>query len=291
MPLMRFYAAGKPREWAIADAVGHAARNAGYDFERVATEGYTRPDPNVDVACIWGVKRPSHRFMSNHHHAGIKTLFFDKGYTRRPRDKADRYRVSANAFQPTRYIMKWKQPPDRFRATGVLFHSWQATLDSAHVLIAGSSQKAHDWFPRVQPRDATAYYASLVRNLRAFTQRDIVYRPKPSWRGAEPVEGTRYSTKPRTLEGDLDFAHCVVVTCSGASFHALAAGIPVYVMPGFDNIATPIAGVSLKEIDWTPRIAPDDERYRWCCNVAYCEWSLDELRAGQWLELLREELA
>lgn len=288
--LMRFYAAGKPREWAIADAVGEAARNAGFDFQRVPVEDYERPDPDVDVACIWGVKRPSSRFMKEHKAAGIGTLMFDKGFSRRPPDRRDRYRVSANAFQPTAYMQKWKMPGDRFRKTGVQFNSMKTELlASDHILIVGSSQKAHAWFPHVQPTDAMQYYRTLVRNLRQFTDRKIIWRPKPSWRAAEPIEGTTFSTKPRTLGDELHFAAAAIVTASGASFETLADGTPTYVMPGFENIADGIAGISLKDID-SPMEIDNDARWQWCSNVAYTEWTIEELKEGQWLELLAGEL-
>jgi hypothetical protein len=288
--LMRFYVAGKPREHALADMVKLAAQNFGYAFERVQAEDYDKPDPSVEVACIWGVKRPSRKFMNDHKRAGIKTLFFDKGYTRRPADKQDRIRVSANALQPTDYMMKnGTLHPDRFRRLGVHHQSKRMFGKDDHILLLGSSQKFHDWFPEATDApNAMEFYEAIVAELRGFTDRPIMWRPKPSWRASLEIKGTQFSGKRQVLEGALDFAHSVIVTGSGASFYTLAAGVPTFIMPGFQNVASCIAGEDyLSAADDEPFVPGELERWKFCCNVAYQEWTHAELAAGDWLDYLK----
>jgi len=287
---MRFYIADKVREVALSTAVGYAAEALGYEYQIASNGSYKRPDPAVSVACIFGVKRPSRRFMADHKAANIHTLFFDKGYTRRPRDKLARFRVSANAIQPTSYLMNVKHPADRFRATGVNFKKQRNIDGGSPVLIAGSSQKYHDWFPRVSPSDAMGYYEALAHNIRRHTDRPIVWRPKPSWKLAEPIKDTRYSLNPITVEIELAGAHSVIVTGAGVAFHSLAMGVPTYVMPGFANVAEGIAGHSLARLLFGNGLPDDETRYRFCCNVCYQEWTLAEYAAGMWLDLLGDQL-
>ncbi len=287
---MRFYIADKVREIALAHAVGEAAVVAGYEYQIASNALYRRPDPAVSVACIFGVKKPSRRFLADHRAANIHTLFFDKGYTRRPLDKKSRFRVSANAIQPTDYLMRVKHPADRFRATGIMFKKQRDTTPDSPVLIAGSSQKFHDWFPRVSPSDAMAYYEMLVRNIRSYTQRPIIWRPKPSWKLAEPIRDTRYSEMPVTIEMELVEAHSCIVTGAGVAFHALAKGVPTYVMPGFSNVAAGVATPTLDRLWFGNGLPDDDTRYQFCCNVCYQEWTLPQFSEGTWLGLLQDQL-
>ncbi len=287
---MRFYIAEKVREVALANVVGNAAVAAGFEFEIASNAAYHLPDPAVSVACIFGVKKPSRRFMADHRAANIRTLFFDKGYTRRPLDKRARFRVSANAIQPTYYLMQAKHPADRFRATGVKFKKQRTVLRDAPILIAGSSQKYHDWFPRVSPSDAMGYYAMLARNIHMQCDRPIVWRPKPSWKLAEPIQDTRYSLNPITVEIELAQAHSVIVTGAGVAFHSLAMGVPTYIMPGFANVAEGVAARSLARLLFGNGLPDDATRYQFCCNVCYQEWTLPEFAEGMWLGLLQDQL-
>ena len=266
----RFFAADKPREYALAQAVGQGIRDAGHTFDILPSSLWARTD-ECDVACIWGVKNPSRALYERCMRTDKRFLFFDKGITMR-KGRDNRYRVSLDALYPTKYLMRKKRNADRFRSSGVWFGDMEAP-PGAPALLLGSSQKAHDWHPDVYPRDAMQYYDSLAMEI---GPEPVIWRPKPSWRAAEPIPGT-LPDPGGPLEEVLRGVSRVICTGSSGSFYAIAAGVPVRIMRGFSNIAIPIEHLPFDV----------DTRWQFCANVCYTEWTLDEYRGGQWWDELR----
>jgi hypothetical protein len=85
------------------------------------------------------------------------------------------------------------------------------------------------------------------------------------------------------LEEDLKNAHCVVTWNSNSAVEAAIYGKPVF---AFDegSMVWEIANKSLLDLD-TPKY-PD--RKQWANNLAYCQWTLEEIRNGDaWRHLSR----
>jgi hypothetical protein len=133
--------------------------------------------------------------------------------------------------------------------------------------------------------------ADLVGQIRRFTDRPIVYRPKPSWGGAEPIPGTKFSWSRAknfiTIYDDLKGAHCLVTHGSNACFEALQAGVPSIVTG--DAALRPIFSTDIAEIE-NPRRASMPERRQIVDNLAYCQWSLGEIAQGDAWKFLRRQL-
>lgn len=116
---------------------------------------------------------------------------------------------------------------------------------------------------------------------------EIRYRPHPivlerSPDSVKPIEGTILST--RSLTEDLKDAGCAVTYNSNTGVDAILAGVPtVAVDPG-----SMVYHLAMHNINEQP-IRPD--RTQWAYNMAYCQWSSEEIQNGDAWEHLKQRYA
>lgn len=280
-----FWHSDKPRERILADAFARGVSAHGDFIElRPLQAGIEVAD--CEVACMVGVK--SRQLFRAHWDRGIHTMMFDKGYTRHAAPGAvklwEYWRIAVDAHHPTEKINRILRPSDRWDTLGLKFQPWREPTATRAILIAGSSMKYHDFYGLFEP---TRWTQKLVGNIREFTQRKIIYRPKPSWREAIPIEGTMWSGGDEQIEDVLSRTEVLVTHGSNACFEANLAGVPSLILG--DGVAKPISSQILDEIE-TPIRAPDAVRAQWFWNLAYCQWTLAEMASGRAWEILRPQI-
>lgn len=277
-----FWVSDKPREHILADAFLAGVKALG---DEVETQSLT-PTPEIvvgtDIACMVGVK--SRELYRKHWQAGIHTVYFDKGYSRHkstgPVKGWEYWRASIDGHHPTRHLMQIKRPHDRLAALDVVLKPWRKRGD--HLIFAGSSQKYNDFYGL---GDATEYAKKQIKRIRSVTDREIVYRPKPSWHDAVPIPGTHFSRMPdETMDDVLDGAWALVTHGSNACFEAVIAGVPCVILG--DAVAKPISSTDLVDL-LHPRIVSDDDRRQWLANLAYWQFRMDEMLSGFCWETVR----
>ena len=142
------------------------------------------------------------------------------------------------------------------------------------VLLCGMSAKAAGTW-NLEPEQWER--AAVARLVRAGAK--VIYRPKPTWHGARPIRGAEYD-RSRLIGEVLPQVDAVVSHHSNAAIDALAAGLPIYVETG---IARPFSVATIE--DAVNAQAPDYEtRARFLRQVAYHQWTLPEIAAGEWLK-------
>lgn len=269
-----FWHSDKPRERVLADAFLRGVSAHG-DFPMLRR---LEPEPQVqtdaDVAIMVGVK--SKRLYDMHAREGVHLIMLDKGYIRRATSGALRaweyWRAAVDAHHPTRYLERENYPFDRLERLEVKFRPWR--WRGEHVLFAGSSAKYHDFYSLPDP---TSYARKQIRRLSKLTTRPLVYRPKPSWKEAEPVEGATFQQGGSIVEA-LDNAWALVTHGSNAVWEAVLYGVPTIVLG--DAVSKPISSLALEDIE-NPRLALLDERMQWAANLAYQQWTLPEMASGE----------
>lgn len=276
-----FWHSDKPRERLLADAFARGVIAGGDSIELRPLQ----PEPEVasgcDVAVMVGVK--SRALFQAHWDAGVHTVYLDKGYTRHatrgPVKVWEYWRVAVDAHHPTARLMERDLPHDRWASLGLELAPWRT--EGRHVLIAGSSQKYHDFYGLWEP---TRYTTKLVKNLRAYTDRPLVYRPKPSWKEAQPIDGTRYSRPPEGIADVLRDCWCVVTHGSNAVFESVLAGVPTIVVG--DAVSKPISSQDLGAVE-APLLADDATRRQWLANLAWWQWTQPEFATGEAWRFIR----
>lgn len=318
-----FYSALKPREDMLAKALADGARNFGDTLEIRHTgqygetldgedRKYPGPTDDTDVACCFGVKGRSKQILKDHLAVGKATLFFDKGYTR---DKGEGghtlySRISVNGPDPTAYMMRVKRDHKRWAKLSITLRDF-VPRRGGHILICGSSEKYHAFHSLPPPAE---YAAGMVSRLLKMCDNQIIYRPKPSSTQKQihtidtedidelrealehydsllirnkGVGGAALSGGETKIFDALRGAYCVVTHGSAAAMDAVINGVPVMVLGG--SIAKPVATTELDQIGKVKYPQPLDLR-DWTHAVAYCQWTVPELRNGEAWSVLRDEI-
>lgn len=213
-----------------------------------------------------------------------RAVYVDLGYWgRREGGRYSGYhKVSINARHPSAYFREPQHNGRRFDRFKIRVRPWEESAGAragGHVLIAGMGAKgaaAEGYAPQVWERAAVA-------ELKRYTSREIVYRPKPSDPLASPIAGTLYSPKDRTLEEELANCWAVVTHHSNVAVDALLAGIPCFCWGGVARSMS-LQDLAHIEIPYLP-----NWRYQWACDIAWQQWSIEEMRRGDPWAYLRGE--
>lgn len=237
-----------------------------------------RGRPEHDVAIFYGLAAGLDRILRDYQASRRKAVYIDLGYwNRRKRTRWDGFhKMAVNSRHPTDYLMNRPHNAHRFERHGVQIRPWRE--NGTHILVAGMSAKA----AAAEGLQAHQWERATINRLRELTDRPIVYRPKPSWAEAKPLEGSIFdSTTP--LDEALLNCHAVVTHHSNVAVDALLAGVPC-ICPG--GAASLLSAHALEDIENPPM---PDGREQWAFNLAWTQWSVDEMAAGLAFRYLVDE--
>ena len=263
-----YWSSDKAREKAIAREFVRGVKANG-DKAEIRQRGALELS-GYDVAVVSGVK--SMVIWQQLMDAKIPSVFVDQGYFK----ERKYHRVAINAHHPTWYIEKAKHDSERWKDFRINVKPWRES--GQHIVIAGASEKYHQFYGLLHP---TKYAKNLVNQIRSRTDMPIIYRPKPSWSKATPIEGTIYSTRKSqnypNLFDTLRKAHVLITHGSNACFEAMIYGVPSIVLG--DGIMRPISSSSLDDIE-APKLAGESARKQLLANLAWCQFSWGEFATG-----------
>lgn len=203
-------------------------------------------------------------------------VYFDKGYTHRGWGTQNKgyMRFSLNSLHPLDYFQDVPRPPDRWEKLGIKLKP--PRKNGRNIIFAGCTTK----FANFHGLDPVEYAKNIVNSIRKITDKPIIHRPKPGARNDEnynPVPNTMLSNNTRTIEQELKDAYALVTFSSNAAIDAMIAGVPAFVLgPG---IGRPIANTDLKMLN-SPFFPPEEMRYQFFCDLAYCQWNGREIEEG-----------
>ncbi len=269
---------GNGRSQMIAPALAAGAKLEGYTVTVESEGSYT--EPTGDIVAFYGFIRNMPRILADYVKSGRKVVFVDLGYWGRRHGGrfSGFHKISVNARHPTKYLMAVERDDSRLRRFGVTAKPWRTKGD--HIVLAGMSQKSAESYGL----KAEEWERKAVIELRRHTDRPIIYRPKPSWLGAQPIPTT---TMERTALPDqaLRNCHAVVTHHSNVAVDALAAGVPAFCVEG---VAVPMSERRLRRIE---RPVFPEGREQWLANIAWSQWSVAEMASGaMWRHLKAEGL-
>lgn len=274
-----FFHSNKPREINLAKSFLRGAKIHSCQVLSIPL-GTVLPE-DIDLACMVGVK--SSKLWRHYQALGIPVMMFDKGYSRHKIDGCWEYwRLSYNDHSPTfTTLSKINHKSDRFDKLRYEIKPWRKHTVTSPILYAGSSAKYHA-FQRM--KDPTSYAKKIVAEIRKYSDREIIYRPKPSWRGAVEVPGTTYSGPKDPLEPLMEKSHAVITHGSNICFETMLAGIPCIVTG--TGVARSISSSSISEVEY-PKMG---DREQLLYNLAYHQWTLREMASGEAWETIKQWL-
>lgn len=274
---------GNGRSLAVCQAMALGITACG-DRVDVRWDGQYRRPASEDVAVFYGLHGKLPQVFKDYPAHGKRAVHIDLGYWGRHHNGNrlgyHKFVVSppATGRHPTEYFQNRKHDGKRAAVFGVKALPWRKS--GTHILIAGMGPKSCgiEGFP------VEGWERAAIAQLRAVTDRPIMYRPKPSHKGAEPIGGTIFSDPNKeSLEQALIDCHAVVTHHSNVAVDALVEGVPAFAMQG---VAVPLALQDLRQIE--KPIRPDN-RESWINDVSYTQFNVDEMRSGVVWRHLKDE--
>ena len=169
---------------------------------------------------------------------------------------------------------------------GLRLGDWRKSGE--YILICGQHDKSLQW--QNMPRMSN-WFLNTYDKIRKHTDRPIIFRPHPRCRLEHIERGLRYVERqePKKNVGsydDYDLAfdniHCTISWSSNPGVHSVLAGVPAIVGPS--SLAYPVAGHNLELIEYTQT----PNRAQWINNLAWTEYTVEEIAAGLPLQRLRQ---
>ena len=270
-----------PREKNLATALLIGMRAHGDQLVPVPYSDEPR-DHRCDATAVIGVK--SREWVDWCRETGRTFIYFDKGYYY-PKEKGtlgkkptvNCWRVAVNETQPLDFLKSAKCDENRWGKFHVWPKPWREPRDDAPIILAGSSVKYHMFNGLPHP---TAFFEEVVRELRQYTDRPIIYRPKPSWREAVPIDGTEfdeYGPKQRPFEELCEGAHAVITHGSNAALIGMLVGVPSIILG--NGVMRPISSTDISQVEEL-YFATEEERRQLLANLAWSQWTLREWQNG-----------
>ncbi len=132
------------------------------------------------------------------------------------------------------------------------------------LLVVPSSKPCQYYNQNVQE-----WKTNVIAEIKNFTDREIVIREK-----ASRTDRTQKKTIYEALSDDV---FCMVTYQSIAAVESVAYGIPVFTLA--PSAAKNVGLQDLSKIE-TPYYPDEELVYKWCCSLAYSQFSLDEMLNG-----------
>lgn len=269
--------AGQGRSHVVCNAMSAGISRCGDKVTRLFADQYR--GASGDVAVFYGYTEPLRRVMADYRRYG-KAVYVDLGYWGRHEGgrRVGYHKIAVNGRHPTPYFMARPFKPDRFRHFGLDVLPWRR---GQKIILAGMSAKA----AHAEGFLAEQWERKVIAALRRATDRPIVYRPKPNWPGARPLDGADYSPPGEPLQALLADCHAIVTHHSNVAVDGLLAGVRAFC---WDGVAKPLASQDLAAIE-TP-IEPEG-REAWAAAIAWTQFTVAEMGDGvPWRHLKDEGL-
>lgn len=271
----------------IADAWSKGLRDSGVRVVRIFEDEWQSPQTSLtdcDYVVLYGLEGNMplifREFATN---PDRRAIYVDLGYWgRREGGRFTGYhKVVVNARHPTAYFRSPQHGRARInRFRDLLALPWR--VNGFHILLAGMGDKG----ALAEGFQPNQWEIQALDILRAHTDRPIIYRPKPSWKTASPLPGCVMSPSPvRPVEQDLGGAWAIVTHHSNVAVDALVAGIPTFCWGG---VAAPL---SCQKLEMIERPLYPDGRDAWMADLAYTQWTPEEMANGScWAHLRADGL-
>jgi len=235
-----------------------------------------------DIAVIFGVYKsrvpvswPRGRIFSQQRNNNLDVIVLETGYINRGDGENHHYAAGFNGLNGRADFRAVGMPDDRARLLGTSLKPWRAKGN--HVILCGQVP----WDASVDHSDHLSWLSATSQELQKRTKRKVIFRPHPLVKHLDKIIESKWTTGP--LADALEGAHAVVTFNSNAGVESTILGVPAICMDEGSMIWN-IGSRTLNEIE-NPKML---DRAQWLNDLAYKQWTLDEMRAGlAWNHLFR----
>lgn len=263
---------------------GHAVVDAMITALQARGHGIVTNSLDADAAVIWsmlwaGRMRGNQDIFQHYRARNRPVIVLEVGCLRR----GVLWKVGINGVSSWQYLATGNGSA-RLSMLGMTLQPWQQHRGS-DIIICLQRTQSHQWHGMP---DQQQWISDVVHEVRRHTDRPIVVRPHPRQRLRCILPDCEIQTPmPRTdTYDDFDFdaalkrAWAVINFNSHPGTQSVIQGIPAFVDQS--SVAAPVANLDLAAIN--DPCMPDRET--WFENLAWTEFSVDEIRRGMPLDRL-----
>jgi hypothetical protein len=260
----------------VLEAFLHSCRVAGY---KPVADSMT-----ADAAVIWsqvwaGKMQKNQQVWQEYRRTGRPVFVLEVGSLQRDIT----WRVGLNGAHSIDHFNSYGNGPERAQMLQLKLEPWKKLGN--YVMICAQRADSEQWAGQTSPE---LWVESIIKQLKIYTTRPIVVRPHPrfrfnrSWAGVSMYQPQRVSDTYDGYDFDASLinAHAVINWNSGPGLRAVLHGVPAFV--GHTSLARAVGNTDISRIE-TP-LRPD--RQQWLNDLAYTEWTVDEISQGLPLQQL-----
>lgn len=246
-------------------------------------------DDSADVAVIWSVlwdgrMKPNQQIWQMYRTTSRHVLVLEIGAL----DRGNLWKVALNGINGSGYFGPLNNSDSRQKQLNLRLDSWRT---GKNIVLCGQHPHSQQW--EGQPA-MNQWMDETISTVRRYTDRHIIVRPHPRakyvpTRVYKNVSIGSPKSVPNTYDSfdfelSINDAWAVINWNSNPAVIAALRGVPVFVGP--NSMAASVGNDQLANIE-NPMM-PD--RQQWARDVAYTEWSVEEIARGIPLERLSDKL-
>ena len=233
---------------------------------------------DADIAVIWsqvwaGRMRGNQQVWQTYTQTNRPVVVLEVGNLQRNTT----WRVGLNGINSFACFGATGQGPDRAQKLGLTARPWTHTGD--HVVICTQRGDSEQWAGQPAPN---VWASEVIKQLQQHTDRRIVVRPHPRFRFQQSSPGVEVCMPvpvPNTYDSynfdqSLNNAWAVVNWNSGPGIESVIKGVPVFTSP--TSLSAPVGNFDFACIEKPLR----PERQHWLNDLAYTEWTVEEIAQG-----------
>lgn len=227
-----------------------------------------------DGIAFYGMSVPHIKALKEYRSQNKPVVVVDLGYFGHDRGAGGTgyLKVAVNHWHPTEYFQKFKHLSDRVSKFKLSIKPMSNT--GSHILLVGIGPKSAVLYDiKHQEWDEHA-----VKEIRKHTDRKIVYRAKPSSAHTfKKLPGTEWSEPTLPLGKLIAEARTIVTHHSNVAVDGIINGKPCFVNDGVSSV---MGLTDLSKIE-TPRSFTTQEQHQFLSDIAYTQWTYDEIASGK----------
>ena len=241
---------------------------------------------DADAAVIWSVlwngRMKENQKVWNHYRSQNKPVFvIEVGAL----DRGKLWKVAINGINRSANFGPAGMDSKRRAQIGLVANPWRQSSDIVLCIQHALSQQWENMPTTAQ------WVEDTIIHLRRYTDRKIIIRSHPRWvyqskqvfNNVE-IDHPRPNNESINFKNSLNSAWAIVSWNSNPGVVAAIEGVPVFIGP--DSLARPVGNLNFETIE-NPTM-PD--RTQWLNDLAYTEWTVDEILSGKPLERLLSSL-
>ena len=181
------------------------------------------------------------------------------------------WKIGINGINIGSYFVNEDKDNTRANSFGLVAKPWKANGND--IVICGQHERSQQWH-KMGPMNV--WVKDTILEIRKYSNRPIKVRQHPRYPLSINYQGVgALKSSSPTFQQDLESAWAVVNFNSGPGIEAVINGVPAFV--GASSLAAPVANLDFSTIENPNR--PD--RQQWLNNLAWTEWTIDEMRRGE----------